>query len=742
MTKRCSAIRLAGLLGALILTSSQTALAGAYIFAGEANGVDVIAHPPGYSGAGGVVNVKVCVAPGTPNASAMEVSVQNVINTINRFEARQPNLAFNSANNVPSNAYDFESVALHEVGHCIGLAHPNLGFRQGVVEGANEDYTASTDGADNAFDFNDGLDNIIGSADDRRDDDLNLHWFFINENNPFVRSAVNIDESSYTRDLAELPFGDDYAANASRDVGDDLGVANTEAVMQQGTFIDEAQRDLAVDDVATLAFARSGLDEVAGTSDDYTVVLEYGGISSATDCDIDIAFDAAITAFAFCSIPSPGGTFRSNGGTDYAHVEMEPPSIRFNTNFNWFFNNVSNALDYTLDLLLGGDGRGTVTDDLGQIDCFQGVGDDCEGLYPNRTEVTLSASADQGNFFAGWSGDCSGENETLSLTLEADRLCTATFNRLGQIDFRPTLIGLDEPNDARMITVSLSKDPTEDVLINLSSNRPEECVPNPAQVVIPAGTDTAFFDVEAVADDAVDGQQACTVLAANSISNDPAFNDLELDQINVVVDDINVALTISKAGTGSGRVFGDQGRVDCGDQCEGVYEAGDSVSLLVEADTGSAFTGWSGASACQGNGRLDLTLNDDLACTATFVTLRGLTVSPTQFNIREPDDRETITVTLDSAASADVSMTIQSSDIGECTSSTDVLTIPAGNLEASFDVLAVDDAEQEATQTCFIDFGQTSSPDPLFNGITPPVLSVTVLDNDDPQYVFSDRFER
>ena len=46
--------------------------------------------------------------------------------------------------------------------------------------------------------------------------------------------------------------------------------------MQQGMFSDEVQTELTPDDTETLAFAMSGLDEVAGTADDYSIKLVYG----------------------------------------------------------------------------------------------------------------------------------------------------------------------------------------------------------------------------------------------------------------------------------------------------------------------------------------------------------------------------------------------------------------------------------------------------------------------------------
>jgi hypothetical protein len=269
--------------------------AGAFIFAGEANGLDVVTHPTSYTGVGGSVTVRVCIAPGSPNAAAMEIPVQNSITIWNRLQPTTGNLLLGGSNNIPSSAVDFESTTLRELGHCIGLAHPNAATESGL-SGNDRNYTKATDGANNVFDINAGTDVVIGSQDDVRGDDGNLHWYRKSNNNPFTIASI-VDSTSYARDLADLPSGHSFATNADRTVASLLGVPNTEAVMQQGAFFDEAKRTLTHDDVATLRYAASGLNEVAGTSDDYTIELEYGGISSS-NCDINLDFDDTKTGFA------------------------------------------------------------------------------------------------------------------------------------------------------------------------------------------------------------------------------------------------------------------------------------------------------------------------------------------------------------------------------------------------------------------------------------------------------------
>lgn len=319
--------------------------AGVFIFADVApNPPNIITHPATYTGTGGSVVVKVCIDPGSPNAAAMEVPLQNNINIYNRLQPTVHNIVLGSSNNIPPNFIDFESVLLHEIGHCLGLAHPNAATESGLA-GSSQNATKTQPGANAVFDVNAGADGLFGSSDDLRGDDINVHWFQKNGNNPFTIAAT-VDLTTYSRDLTDLPPGDLFVVNGDRDVASDLGFTNrTEAVMQQGTFIDEAQRTLGHDDVATLRLAASGIDESAGTADDYTLTLAYGGISSASDCTINVAFSAAPDApLAFCDVSGStiGGFFSNN-------VRLTSSDIFFGSDFNWFFNTETVNQAPTLD---------------------------------------------------------------------------------------------------------------------------------------------------------------------------------------------------------------------------------------------------------------------------------------------------------------------------------------------------------------------------------------------------------
>ena len=333
----------------LLLLISTEINAGAYFFADENNGVDLVVHPSTYMGSGGEVLVRVCIDPESIDATELEYSVQNIINTYNQMLPTTDNLKSGSGNNVPSGYIDFESVALHEVGHCLGMAHINAASESGLT-GNQQNYSKATDGIDNVFNLNAGADGVIGSSDDVRGDDVNLVWFRRSNNDPFTIDTV-IDSTTYSRDTVDLPAEHLFAANADRTVSTSLGYIKTEAVMQQLTYFDEAQRTLGHDDVATLRYASSGINEIESggqnSRDNYNIVLEYGGIST-TNCDMSMSITTT-PGLAFCAA--------SGQGIATNHVRMVTPTMEFGSGFNWFFNapNTSPVLNAigNIDLLDG-----------------------------------------------------------------------------------------------------------------------------------------------------------------------------------------------------------------------------------------------------------------------------------------------------------------------------------------------------------------------------------------------------
>ena len=75
-----------------------------------------------------------------------------------------------------------------------------------------------------------------------------------------------------------------------------------------------------------------------------------------------------------------------------------------------------------LSVAKAGAGSGRVESSPAGVDC----GADCSEAYDPGTVVTLTATADAGSTFAGWSGDADCADG--SVTLDADVSCTASFD--------------------------------------------------------------------------------------------------------------------------------------------------------------------------------------------------------------------------------------------------------------------------------------------------------------------------
>lgn len=80
---------------------------------------------------------------------------------------------------------------------------------------------------------------------------------------------------------------------------------------------------------------------------------------------------------------------------------------------------------------------------------------------------------------------------------------------------------------------------------------------------------------------------------------------------------IKYTLTVKKTGTGTGIVTSDDGRIQCGEQCLGEYNAGTFVTLTAMPDEDSSFTGWDGD--CQGTEqKIEVKMDSKKNCIANF----------------------------------------------------------------------------------------------------------------------------
>jgi hypothetical protein len=89
----------------------------------------------------------------------------------------------------------------------------------------------------------------------------------------------------------------------------------------------------------------------------------------------------------------------------------------------------------TLTIALAGAGHGTVTGSPGSLSCDNAnpsgsVSGTCTADLPDNSEVTLSATAESGSTFAGWSGNgvTCGTSNPCTFTVSESRTITATFD--------------------------------------------------------------------------------------------------------------------------------------------------------------------------------------------------------------------------------------------------------------------------------------------------------------------------
>jgi len=315
------------LIPGLVLVS-PAAQSGVFAFAELLGEPATITHPSGYTGAAGLLEVTVCIDPSSESKSELEVAIHNSIRLWNGLEPEIGNATLAPESGVPSNKVDAESVLLHELGHCLGLGHPNLASESGL-SGDNRRFAKSLsgNGPDNGYTLDRGADGIIATAADSRGNDINLHWFRKSNNDPFT-IATTVDATTYSNDLADLPSGHQFATVAGAQVSQSQGLERSEAVMHQGIHYGEKRCGLGHDDAAMIRLGMAGTDRTAGTDTDYELKLVFVGESS--DCDINVKMGGS--SFAYCSI-SGGMIAPNHWAINAAQIRMASSSL-----INWHFN--------------------------------------------------------------------------------------------------------------------------------------------------------------------------------------------------------------------------------------------------------------------------------------------------------------------------------------------------------------------------------------------------------------------
>jgi uncharacterized repeat protein (TIGR02543 family) len=252
---------------------------------------------------------------------------------------------------------------------------------------------------------------------------------------------------------------------------------------------------------------------------------------------------------------------------------------------------------WNLTVTKGGIGTGTVTSNPSGISC----GLTCTAPFDQGEPVTLTAIADSGSVFTGWSGsNCSGTG-TCVVTMDAAKSVTADFTP-GRV-----LTVTKSGTGGGIVTsappgISCGSDCTETYLHGDSVTL----------TATPDGTST----FTGWSDPGCPGTGTCVVtMDANKTVN------AEFTRITY-----NLHVDRTLTGGASGSVTSSPAGITCGVDCDQVYDSGTSVELTAAADPGSRFVSWSGCDSVAGS---VCTVNMTTAKTATvtFIKLWTLTVT-------------------------------------------------------------------------------------------------------------------
>ena len=245
-----------------------------------------------------------------------------------------------------------------------------------------------------------------------------------------------------------------------------------------------------------------------------------------------------------------------------------------------------------LSVTLAGTGSGTVTSTPPGINC----GATCSANFDPGSQVTLTASASSGSFFAGWSGGgCTGTS-TCVTTVNGAETVTATFTEITY-----TLSVTESGTGAGHVTSSPSG-------INCSptSNQCSSSFNSGSMVTLTASASSGS-SFAGWSGGGCGGTEPCQVTLSANTKVTATFTLIPTS-----------TLSIAETGGGSGTVTSAPSGINCGATCSASFATGTPITLTAAIGANSTFAGWSGG-GCSGTGTCALTLNANTTITASFV---------------------------------------------------------------------------------------------------------------------------
>lgn len=243
--------------------------------------------------------------------------------------------------------------------------------------------------------------------------------------------------------------------------------------------------------------------------------------------------------------------------------------------------------DAIVTVTTSGSGSGLVTSDPAGINCEPF----CEEAFPVGTEIALTATADEGSVFVGWSGDDDCGDGLI--TADADITCNAIFEE--EAIAKQVTVRTEGPGLGRVISDPRGIDCPGDCQFGFADYSRIELAAIPAEGSIFTG----WSGDRDCGDGIISGPDNVDCVATFDLL--PSYPD------------ITVQVSIS----GSGRVSSTPFGIVCPFRCERVFSNVQRVFLTPIPDSGSEFVGWIGDSSC-GEG---IPAGANVSCTAVFETI-------------------------------------------------------------------------------------------------------------------------
>jgi hypothetical protein len=308
-----------------------------------------------------------------------------------------------------------------------------------------------------------------------------------------------------------------------------------------------------------------------------TVTSFPSGINCGATCSYQFASGTNVTLTA-----TPDSSFVFDGWS--GDVTSSNSTITVTMDSNKSVTATFNFL-YTLTVIKLGAGTGTVTSSPSGINC----GVICSHQFSSGTNVTLTATSDSGSVFGEWSGDVTGSNSTITVTMNLNKSVTAIFNVL--------------------YTLTITKAGTGTGTV----------ISNPAGIDCGATCSYQFVEGTSITLTATPDSSFVFDGWSGDVTDPSSTITFTMDDDKDITATFNVlyTLTVTKSGAGTGTVTSDPDGIDCGATCSYQFSSGTDVTLTATPDSLSSFGGWSGG-ATGINPIIIITMNSDKNMTAIF----------------------------------------------------------------------------------------------------------------------------